>query len=152
MPYYVWHSEECDPLHAMDGLDLRGWTPLFGMLDDDDLPDPDGGEFSLRTQYRTGKVSNIVLPAGEALRVVIGGGGGWGDPLNRSPQKVLDDVEDRLNSLEFVESAYGVVIVAGEIDEQATEALRTQRRADRDAGRWSVPTSCPPRWTTEEIR
>jgi N-methylhydantoinase B len=151
MPFYAWINEDFDPDFATEALDLRGWIPLFGMLDEDQLPKPDGGSFSKGTRYRSGKVSNIVLPAGHALRVIIGGGGGWGDPLRRDPEKALRDVEDRLNSVAFTRDAYGVVIEDGAVDTKATDALRAQLRADRDADRWHVPTACPPHWITDEL-
>ena len=45
-----------------------------------------------------------------AARVRFGGGGGWGDPLLRDPQAVLDDVWDEYVSVEGALRDYGVVI------------------------------------------
>ena len=39
-----------------------------------------------------------------------GGGGGWGDPLDRDPQAVLDDVLDEYVSVEGASRDYGVVL------------------------------------------
>jgi N-methylhydantoinase B len=63
-----------------------------------------------------------------------GGGGGWGNPLDRHPQAVLDDVLDEYVSPDGAERDYGVVLTGSledltlEIDEEATAALRAQRR------------------------
>jgi N-methylhydantoinase B len=63
---------------------------------------------------------------GESYRAVLAGGGGWGDPLNRDPELVLQDVIDEKVSIEAAKKDYGVVIdAAGEIDMVATK----QRRA-----------------------
>ena len=50
------------------------------------------------------------LHKGEYLIEHPGGGGGFGDPYERDPQKVLDDVIDEYVSIEKAEKDYGVVI------------------------------------------
>lgn len=47
--------------------------------------------------------------AGERFEYLNGGGGGWGDPLERDPQLVLEDVYDEYVSREAAERNYGVV-------------------------------------------
>ena len=72
--------------------------------------------------------------AGERLCYDYGGGGGWGDPLDRDPQAVLDDVLDEYVSVEGAERDYGVVLTGSldeltlAVDEEATAALRASRR------------------------
>ena len=51
-----------------------------------------------------------LLQTGERLVYDFGGGGGWGDPLDRDPQAVLDDVWDEYVSVEGAVRDYGVVI------------------------------------------
>ncbi len=64
-----------------------------------------------------------------------GGGGGWGAPLDRDPQAVLDDVLDEYVSVAGAERDYGVVLTGSledltlEIDHDGTERLRAERRA-----------------------
>ena len=55
-----------------------------------------------------------------------GGGGGWGDPLERDPQRVLEDVANGFVSLESARRDYGVAIDTDSmtVDETATAALR----------------------------
>jgi N-methylhydantoinase B len=75
--------------------------------------------------------------AGEAFEYQYGGGGGWGDPLERDPQKVLGDVLDEYVSLEGARRDYGVVLAGSladydlRVDEEATGALRAELRARR---------------------
>jgi N-methylhydantoinase B len=71
---------------------------------------------------------------GEHYEYRYGGGGGWGDPLEREPQKVLDDVLDEYVSIESARRDYGVVLTGSledltlAIDWPATAALRTELR------------------------
>ena len=59
------------------------------------------------------------------------GGSGWGDPLEREPERVLDDVEAGYVSRTKARSAYGVVIKRGSVDQAATTARRTEMRNSR---------------------
>ncbi|WP_329064101.1 hydantoinase B/oxoprolinase family protein [Amycolatopsis sp. NBC_01480] len=61
-----------------------------------------------------------------------GAGGGWGDPLDRDPAKVLDDVLDEYVSVEAARADYGVVIDQKHwvVLEEETARERATRRAD----------------------
>ncbi|MBT3533968.1 MAG: hydantoinase B/oxoprolinase family protein [Rhodospirillaceae bacterium] len=61
------------------------------------------------------------------LRAASPGGGGWGDPKQRDPAKVLRDVRDGVVSREAAAAIYGVVIDADgkNIDDDATAARRS---------------------------
>ncbi|MBI4277673.1 MAG: hydantoinase B/oxoprolinase family protein [Armatimonadetes bacterium] len=74
------------------------------------------------------------LPRGSLLFAQSGGGGGWGDPLARDPQEVLDDWLDEVVSLEVAARDYGVVIDPSTrtVDVEKTAALRAQARHARD--------------------
>lgn len=68
------------------------------------------------------------------------GGGGFGDPLEREPGLVLEDVKDDFVSVEGARRDYGVVIVPGglnwdtwQIDRTATDELRAELRAEAHA-------------------
>ncbi len=65
------------------------------------------------------------LKAGDVYSIRSSGGGGWGRPYERDAERVLDDVRNGYVSPEAAESIYGVVILDGEIDEQATVQLRS---------------------------
>ncbi len=61
------------------------------------------------------------------------GGGGWGDPFEREPERVLRDVRDGVVSVESAADDYGVVIGADgrSVDGAATDALRSRGGFDR---------------------
>ncbi|MCP2276253.1 N-methylhydantoinase B [Nocardia amikacinitolerans] len=146
-PAFGWYIEDFDLARHGDPLDLRGVEPLFGMFDAEGRPDPNHGEFGRGARYQTGKFSGLILKAGDALRFVIGGGGGWGDPLEREPARVAADVRAGLVSPEFAAAGYGVVLVGGEVDEAATSAQRAHLVTERAEGRWQVPVATPLTWT-----
>ena len=52
------------------------------------------------------------------------GGGGWGDPFEREPERVLRDVRDGIVSVEAARRDYGVVVQGTSIDRVATAELR----------------------------
>ena len=78
---------------------------------------------------------------GEAIIYQFGGGGGWGDPLDRDPEAVREDVLDEYVSVEGARRDYGVVLTGGvddeslAVDHAATEALRAELRADPEMRR-----------------
>ncbi len=59
------------------------------------------------------KFANIRLRRGDRVRITSPSGGGYGDPLERDPAKVLADVELGFVSRASAESVYGVVIAGG---------------------------------------
>jgi N-methylhydantoinase B len=71
------------------------------------------------------------MEAGEVLVNHSGGGGGWGDPLEREPERVLDDVREGYVSVARAQLDYGVIIDQNTlaVDEAATVALRQARSA-----------------------
>lgn len=110
-------------LGGQDGALAAGW-----------MVDTDGSETLLPNNVA------VTLNTGQAVRGVECSGGGYGDPLDRDPERVLKDVLGRWETLEHAREVYGVVITGnGEdlsIDVRATESLRT---CSRD--RASVTTS-----------
>ena len=80
--------------------------------------------------------ANLVpLKAGEAFEYAFGGGGGWGDPLERDPQRVCEDVLDEYVTPEGARRDYGVVLRGSlealdlTVDFAATQRLRETQRA-----------------------
>jgi N-methylhydantoinase B len=72
----------------------------------------------------------IVLRRGQVFRHVMAGGGGYGDPFERDPAAVLEDVIDGNVSVESALSDYGVVIASGSpltVDLPATERTRAAK-------------------------
>jgi N-methylhydantoinase B len=72
------------------------------------------------------------LKQGDVFRHVMSGGGGYGDPLERDPGLVLDDIITEKVTVDHARREYGVVIdisgVAPAIDAAATETLRGDMR------------------------
>jgi N-methylhydantoinase B len=85
---------------------------------------------------RTGEIEHIaskrdfVLYEGDSLHAFTSGGGGFGDPLNRKPELVLDDIIDKKVSLSVALKDYGVVIdkESMQIDFNKTNELRIERK------------------------
>lgn len=88
---------------------------------------PDGSE------ERLPRASDLVAPKGSRVRVLTGGGGGYGDPLERPAINVLKDVIDGYVSRAAAEEQYGVIIDerTSTVDERATAELRRRRKENR---------------------
>jgi N-methylhydantoinase B len=54
----------------------------------------------------------------------MAGAGGYGDPLQRDPARVLDDVLDERISVEYARELHGVVVRDGIVNADATTAHR----------------------------
>lgn len=55
-------------------------------------------------------VIECVLEAGEYIRGLDSGGGGYGDPLDRDPSRVCDDVNEQWETSDRAHDIYGVVL------------------------------------------
>ena len=61
------------------------------------------------------------------VQIRTGGGGGYGNPLEREPARVKKDVDFGYITKERAEAVYGVAFnAAGEVDEEKTKALRAR--------------------------
>jgi N-methylhydantoinase B len=76
-----------------------------------------------------GQGDGIELRRGDVFRFETCGGGGWGDPLARAPERVRDDVACGFVTPRGALDDYGVVLDAATlaIDKDATEAERARR-------------------------
>jgi N-methylhydantoinase B len=84
----------------------------------------DGVERELPTM----PMESLPMTAGDAFCHVSAGGGGFGKPLERYPERVLADVIDQKVSIEAARGSYGVVVdsTTRTIDKAATKALRAE--------------------------
>ena len=82
------------------------------------------------TLHRIRKTVACKLQKNDVVRIRTGAGGGWGEPLDRDPARVLEDVKAGLLSPQQAQSVYGVVIDSEklEVNEPATLALRERLR------------------------
>jgi N-methylhydantoinase B len=75
----------------------------------------------------------VRLDPGDVIRAIDQGGGGYGNPLERDPERVRRDVEERFVTPEHALDAYGVVLTGTvdsddlRVDAAATRATRAGR-------------------------
>ena len=78
----------------------------------------------------------LTLGAGEFVRSIDNGGSGYGEPLHRDVEAVLEDVMEKFVTRETAEEVYGVVLTGSAddgtlvIDAAATQALRGTMAAE----------------------
>ena len=101
-----------------------GWPGATGKVEIYNVENP------LEIKEMPAKFSGLKIKAGDVHAFYAPCGGGYGDPLERLADQVLDDVLDDFCTVEHAKTAYGVVVdVANErVDETATESLRAQIR------------------------
>jgi N-methylhydantoinase B len=82
--------------------------------------------------------SDVPIGEGDVFSRPTAGGGGFGDPLERDPNLIIEDVKDDYISIARAAKDYGVVmrtidaeLCEYEVDKPATEALRARIRAER---------------------
>jgi N-methylhydantoinase B len=117
----------------------------IGIHDDRWLTFPwgvNGGETGMRSTKRLvradgaeewlpAKAEGVKVKSGDVLYFNTWGGGGWGDPYQRDPELVRQDVDRRLATREGARR-YGVVLADdGSVDAGATESLRAKLVAER---------------------
>lgn len=113
----------------------EGGFGLFGGLAGTDntftLHFPDGSSY----QPRPKEVIRLPIPAGTIIERHSGGGGGFGDPLERPIEKVVDDLRNELISAHKAQSDYGVVVAPSTlvIDGERTRELRARRSGSEPA-------------------
>jgi N-methylhydantoinase B len=79
------------------------------------------------------KTDHVKVRNGDRIVFRTAGGGGWGDPLERDPMAVRNDVARRLLTAETAREAYGVVLTGTpvEVDTRATQDLRDNTKRSR---------------------
>lgn len=92
------------------------------------LERPDG------TQRIVGnKIEDLEVEADDVLHFITWGGGGWGDPLERDPALIVQEIAQGLVTTTGA-LAYGVVVADdGGVDQAATDAMRERLRTERGA-------------------
>ena len=127
-------------------LELTRGTATYSLLSDGAIVPPFGilggesgapvGSYTVhdgtpRPFPTPGKVGGHPLSAGEVIVLQSAGGGGYGDPLEREPAAVLEDVEEGYVSLELAGEVYGVVLIEGRVDVTETASRRAEIRTSR---------------------
>jgi N-methylhydantoinase B len=112
------------PYGLNGGLPAGSWSSLIRRTD--------GATHKVKSRER------FTLRTGDVLDCVTAGGGGYGDPLARPAQAVLEDLRDHRITRAALEEAYGVVLdAAGEVDAAATAARRAALGAERGEITWT---------------
>jgi N-methylhydantoinase B len=77
------------------------------------------------------KFDQLEVNAGDTVTFMMPGGGGYGDPFERDPERVQEDVETGFVGRQAARRDYGVAIGNdGAVDEAATAKLRARRVKD----------------------
>ncbi len=117
-------------LIPLEASTYKGSTPVAGVLDDDNALAPDGkGEY-----FFFARVPVWDTKPNTVFRYLTNGGGGFGSPLERDPERVKRDVRDGYVSIDGALRDYGVVITGDpdhdpeglELDVDATQAKRAE--------------------------
>jgi N-methylhydantoinase B len=109
----------------------EGGFGLFGGFSGTDniftLHFPDGTSYRPRPK----EVIRVPIPAGTIIERHSGGGGGFGDPLERPVEKVAEDLRNGLISPDKAERDYAVAADPATlaVDAERTRALRARRAA-----------------------
>lgn len=116
-----------------DAETYRQSTPIAGLLDPEtkELDPVDGEYFYFASQSNWHTTPNTIF------RYLTNGGGGWGDPIDREPERVVRDVRDEYVTVDGALRDYGVVVTGDPstdpeglgFDVAATEARRREMRA-----------------------
>jgi N-methylhydantoinase B len=130
---WIWPPDGETPASPVTGDDAYADSvPLAGLLNPGTNAPDAGGRFLYPYRQPSWHTDPLTV-----LRYINRGGGGWGDPLTREPERVLIDVRDGYVTVPGAARDYGVVVV-GEadedpeglvVDEAATALLRASRQA-----------------------
>ena len=77
-----------------------------------------------QASQRAGRFARKRLQRGDVARLITAVGGGYGDPLQREPERVAADVREDYLTPELARQCYGVALCDGHVDEAGTAALR----------------------------
>jgi N-methylhydantoinase B len=111
-------------------LMLKEGTRVAEMIAADNLPDrlEDVGGSGRLLPY-----CEFDIGKNDVLYMRMSSGGGYGDPLEREPERVLNDVEDGIVSRQEAREIYGVVLEEEDpvLDLAATDELRASLQRER---------------------
>ena len=93
------------------------------------------GGFSEDGSWRKGVFAYQRFERNEAYMFEATGGGGWGDPLERPVEQVLEDVLDEYVSVEAAREHYGVVVDPSTmtVNDKETRSMRESIKSRQTA-------------------
>jgi N-methylhydantoinase B len=121
---------------AMSAERTSGVWPIVGHAEGLPPKRSDGTVFYAGTDREIGppncKRSNLPIVPGDRSIAWTAGGAGFGNPLDREPERVALDIKNEYVSREAGYHYYGVVVTGdAELDMRATQTRRTQLLAER---------------------
>lgn len=130
----------CMSYRVTEGRRLQG--AMFGMRETVPIGGCAGGEPGAPSEFvlhradgtrevLPGHATGVELAGDDRFEVRCGSGGGWGDPLDRLPERVRRDVlVERLTAAD-AEAVYGVVLGTGSDGRPVVDVAATRDRRDR---------------------
>jgi N-methylhydantoinase B len=105
----------------------RSVTPAWGLFGGRDAVGPDAAvNPGRRDERHMLKANSLPMQVGDVVKFYTGGGGGYGNPRERDPRLVREDVIDGYVTRQGAEREYGVVLREDlSVDEAATRRRRT---------------------------
>jgi N-methylhydantoinase B len=128
MEFQVFHPDAMVTARGQERFKIQPWGAAGGLCGSigSTVVNPD-----TPAAHDIGKIDVLALAPGDIVRICAPAGGGHGDPLDREPSLVAEDVHAGLVSPGAARDVYGVELVGSEIDPAATDALRAKLRAVR---------------------
>lgn len=131
---WVWEPEVFNAIEEKEIVSLdkgvyKDAIPVGGVLNPETLVPDRNGKY-----FYTFRVPIWKTKPNTVFRYITNGGGGWGNPLERNPEKVKRDIRDEYISIEAAKRDFGVVINGDPVsdpegltvDYEATEKLRAE--------------------------
>lgn len=114
-----------------DRTRFRSWGVLDGKAGQNSvfLLNPGGNH-----EVNLGNTDILTIGPGDVIHVASGGSGGWGDPLSRDPDAVLQDMKSGFVTREEAQDTYGVILENGGYNTAATAARREELGKSRESG------------------
>jgi N-methylhydantoinase B len=91
----------------------------------------DPSQLNAKKESLSAKPGPIFFQPGDVFEWSWQGGGGWGDSIDREPERVLNDVNNGVYQKETAENLFKVVISEGQINQEATQKAREEKRRER---------------------
>ncbi len=118
---------------ALSDVDVSLWferstTPGWGLLGGKSGMPPYITVEGPGVRFSPLKLKAKTIPAGTVVKTMTGGGGGYGNALERPPEEVIDDIVDGFLTVEAAARDYGVVVDPRtlKVDEAKTRQARKQ--------------------------
>jgi N-methylhydantoinase B len=129
---------------------IRKGTNIRQFFKDRRIPG-DASELNSEESHLLGGKSNgETLGEGDVFDYFFAGGGGYGDPLEREPERVASDFERDYVSRQAASDQYGVVLDDdGQVDAAATQRLRDEMHEERKA--WRAPRGPDPQEPAQKV-